>query len=129
MVLLFTGCTFAKYAKVRVRVVDEQTQAGIPKARLRTFYTKPMFDTTYQRKDREKTDGNGCATLSIATNWSQRMILGWTHGIIPRISVEATGYLSREAYLSRESHDRNDPVIVPMRKLDEGATRTESADR
>ena len=99
---LLSGCTFAKYSKVRVHVVDEQTQAGIPKARVRTFYVKPMLDMTYQRKDREKTDRDGFATLTVATNWSQRMILGWTHGIMPHLSVEADGYLPRDVRVGNE---------------------------
>jgi hypothetical protein len=97
--LMLAGCTFAKYSKVRVHVVDEQTQAGISKARLRTFYVKPMMDMTYQRKDREKTDAAGFATLTVATNWSQRMILGWTYGIMPHVAVEADGYVPREVAL------------------------------
>ena len=58
VVIVFSqaGCTFARYSQSHVRVVDEQTGAGIPKARVRTFYVKPMLDMTYQRKDREKTD-------------------------------------------------------------------------
>lgn len=41
---LLSGCGFAQYSKVRVQVVDQETRAGIYKAQLRTFYTRPMLD-------------------------------------------------------------------------------------
>ena len=94
--LMLAGCTFARYSKLHVQVVDQQTKEGVPRARLRTFYVKPMMDMTYQRKDRKKTDRSGFATLTIATNWSQRMILGWTYGIAPHVTVQADGYVPRE---------------------------------
>lgn len=68
---------------------------GIPKARLRAFYIKPMLDPTYQWKDRETTDRRGFATLMIATNHSQWFFLDPTHGIFPNISVEAEGCLDK----------------------------------
>src|SRR3954470_20799818 len=69
--LMLAGCTFARYAKLQVQVVDQESKEGVPRARLRTFYVKPMWDMTYQRKDHERTDREGFATLTIATNWSQ----------------------------------------------------------
>ena len=92
---MLSGCSFAQYSKVRVQVVDQETRAGIYKAKLRTFYMKPMLDMSYQREDSEKTDRGGFATLSVATNWSQWVVYGWTHGIIPKINVQADGYLPR----------------------------------
>ena len=114
--LAFTGCTFPRYSKVGVQVVDEQTKAGIPMARVRTFYVKPMMDMTYQRKDREKTDGSGFATLTVATNWSQRMVLGWTHGIIPRLSVQADGYGVREVGIPHDAFGRAQRLLIEMEK-------------
>ena len=93
---LLSGCTFAKYAKLRVQVVDERTSVGIPGARVSTFYVKPELDPTYQGSDSEKTDGNGFATLTVATNSSQRMIFGWTHGIFPCLAVKVDGYRLEE---------------------------------
>lgn len=112
--LLLSGCTFAQYIKVRVRVVDAQTQAGIPKARVRTFYVKPMWDMTYQRKDREKTDREGFATLTVATNWSQRMILGWTYGIVPHVSVQAQGYQPQNVGVPRRAFGGVEPLLIEM---------------
>ena len=111
-----TGCTFARYAKLHVQVVDEQTGAGIRKARVRTYYVKPMMDITYQRKDREKTDASGLATLTVATNWSQRMILGWTHGIIPRLAVKADGYGPRELGVPGDAFSRAEPLRIELEK-------------
>lgn len=110
------GCTFARYSKLHVQVVDEQTKEGIPKARVRTFYVKPMLDMTYQRKDREKTDVDGFATLTVATNWSQRMILGWTYGIIPHLSVQADGYRLREVGVPHEAFGRVQPLLIHMER-------------
>jgi hypothetical protein len=117
-VLTFTqaGCTCARYSKLRVQVVGEQTKEGIPKAQVRTFYVKPMMDMTYQRKDREKTDREGFATLTVATNWSQRMILGWTHGIIPRLSVQADGYSPREVGIPYDAFGRAQPLLIQMER-------------
>jgi len=116
--LTFTqnGCTFARYSKLHVQVVDEQTGAGISKAQVRTFYVKPMMDMTYQRKDREKTDADGFATLTVATNWSQRTILGWTHGIIPRLAVQADGYGLRELGVPHDAFMRAKPLLVQLEK-------------
>lgn len=116
LVCMLAGCTFAQYSKLHVRVVDEQTLAGIPKARVRTYYIKPMFDMTYQRKDREKTDADGYATLTVATNWSQRMILGWTHGISPCLSVVADGYRLREIGIRNDATNRAQPLLITMER-------------
>jgi len=110
------GCTFARYSKLRVQVIDQQTREGIPKARLRAFYSKPMLDMTYQRKDREKTDRRGFATLTIATNDSQRMIFGWTYGIRPHVSVEAQGYISQQLGVSRDAPGRSELLLIQMQR-------------
>ena len=75
-----------------------------------------MLDMTYQRKDREKTDRDGFATLSVATNWSQRMILGWTHGIISHLSVEADGYLPRDVGVPGNAFGGVEPSLIQMVK-------------
>ena len=110
------GCTFARYAKLRVQVLDQQTNEGIPKAQLRTFYMKPMLDMTYQRKDREKTDRQGFATLTIATNDSQRMIFGWTYGIHPQVSVEAEGYISQVVGVDGDAPGRSELLLIRMQR-------------
>ncbi len=75
-----------------------------------------MLDMTHQRKDREKTDRDGFATLTIATNWSQRTVLGWTHGIIPMISVEAAGYHQRNVGVPDSAFDLAEPMLIQMTK-------------
>jgi len=75
-----------------------------------------MLDMTYQRKDREKADESGFASLSIATNWSQRMILGWTHGIIPHLAVEADGYRARDVGIPYDAFRRPQPLIIQMER-------------
>lgn len=113
---LLSGCTFAQYSKVRVQVVDQETRAGIYKAQLRTFYTKPMLDMSYQRKDSAKTDRGGFATLSVATNSSQWMVLGWTHGIFPRLDVQADGYLPQQIGIPRDNANRLQPVVIELKQ-------------
>jgi hypothetical protein len=122
------GCTFARYTQVRVQVVDEQTNAGIPKARVRTFYVKPAMDMTYQRKDREKTDAGGFATLTVATNWSQRMILGWTYGIIPHLAVQADGYRSRQVGVSHQAC-RGEHMLIPLGRMSRQGRKPELSKR
>lgn len=119
--LLASGCGSAKYCKLRVHVVDEQTQAGIPKAKVRTCYIKPMLDPSYQRRDSEKADEEGFAVLTVATNWSQKTIFGWTHGIFPVISAEAPGYNPGRIGVSREALERGDFFLISMFKAN-GAT-------
>jgi len=96
------GCGVARYAKVQVYVVDEDTQKGIPRALVRTYYIKPMLDMTYQHKAHKRSDANGFASISVATNGSQWMFLGWTHGITPVITAEAKGYPTQKAGLAME---------------------------
>ena len=110
------GCTFARYSKLHVQVVDKQTKEGISQARVRTIYVKPMLDMTYQRKDREKTGAEGFATLTVATNWSQRMILGWTHGIMGHLSVQADGYLLRDVGVPNDAFSRAQPLLIQMER-------------
>ena len=117
--LLSSGCTFAKYSKLRVQVVDERTQAGIPGARVSTIYVKPGMDFTYQRNDSEKTDGHGFATLTVATNSSQRMIFGWTYGIFPHLTVKAHGYHPQVAGdelfgIPLDQFGRAEPLLIQM---------------
>ena len=114
--LLLAGCTFAHYSKVHVQVVDAQTQTGIPKARVRTFYLKPMLDMTYQHKSRKKTDHAGFATLTVATNSSQRMMLGWTYGIFPYLYVRAIGYRPREVGIPEDAFGRAHPLLIQLEK-------------
>jgi hypothetical protein len=90
--LSLSACGMAHYSKVRVHVIDARTQSPIRGAIVRSDYMKPMLDMTYQHKARKRTDAEGYATISVATNWSQWMWLGWTHGISPQISAEAQGY-------------------------------------
>jgi hypothetical protein len=115
--MMFAGCTFARYSKLRVQVIDNKTSVGIQGARLRVFYITPMFDTTYRRKDREKTDGRGFANMKIATNWSQRSIFGWTYGIIPAIAVDADGYVPKEVGISGDFSPTN-VLLIPMDKAE-----------
>ena len=121
MSFVLAGCTFARYSKLHMHVVDEQTQAGIPKASVRTFYVKPMLDMTYQRKDREKTDRDGFTTLTVATNSSQRTFLGWTHGIIPWVTVEADGYVPQQVGVPRTTLERSEAFVVKMQRPNNGA--------
>jgi hypothetical protein len=113
--LLLAGC--AHYAQVRVRVVDKESQVGIPQAQLRAFYVKPMLSMTYQWKDRARTDRDGWATLTVATNFSQWMI-GWEYGIIPFVSAEKLAYRKRDASLVDviQKGDLKVPIIIEMEK-------------
>ena len=115
--LALTSC--ARYSHVMVRVVDRDSQIGIAGARLRTYYVKPMLSMTYQRKDHAKTDREGWARLTVATNYSQWFI-GWEYGIFPRASVEATGYRKQEAGLQvvGMSGDLKKPIVIEMQKVE-----------
>jgi hypothetical protein len=104
---VLTGCGIARYAKVQVHVVDEETQQGIPRAHVRTYYIKPMLDMTDQHKVHKRTDLNGFATISVATNRSQWTFLGWTHGIIPVITANAEGYKSQKSGLALDETGQN----------------------
>lgn len=130
MTFLLIGCTYAKYSNVRVHIVDEQTQAEIPKARVRTYYVKPMLDMTYQRKDMEQTDQGGFATLSVATNWQQLSILGWTYGITPHLSVQANGYRLQEVGdplfgIPYDAFGQSEPLLIQMTKTNGSNTSLE----
>jgi hypothetical protein len=116
--LAFTGCTFARYSKVTVQVVDGQTSTGISDAQVRTYYVKPMMDMTYQRKDTKKTGARGFATLTVATNWSQRMVLGWTYGIIPRFAVQANGYRKRDVGIASENLTGTQPLVIRLEHME-----------
>lgn len=122
---LVGGCTFARYTKVRVQVVDDQSHAGISGTQVSTFYIKPMLDMTCQRHDHELTDSNGFATLTVATNTSQRMILGWTYGIFTSVTVQAQGYRSEPNWgtswepldtigFPRYKYNQTHPLLIPM---------------
>jgi hypothetical protein len=125
-----TGCGFARYSKLQVQVVDQQTAEGISKAQLRTYYIKTTLDFTYQRKDEEKTDREGFATLTIATNNCQWTILGQFCGIIPQISVEADGYRPRHVWVEKSRHfNPTRPLRIQMEKRDESPNKDGAANR
>jgi hypothetical protein len=77
------------------------------------------MDMTYQRKDRETTDDQGFATLTVATNSSQRMILGWTYGVFPWIAVTADGYSPRDIGIPKEASERSEPLLISIDKTDQ----------
>lgn len=116
MAAALAGCGFAQYTKVRVRVLDGNTTNAIVGARLSVFYMKPMLDPSHQHHDHKKTDSEGYATLTVATNQSQWTIFGWTHGIFPQVKSEAKGYYDFEGGFSERDYSRKEPVIIRMEK-------------
>ena len=68
----------------------------------------------YQWKDRETSDRQGFATLTMATNRSQWFILGPTDGISPYISAQAEGYLDKRLHVPRAALQESSPFIIHM---------------
>jgi hypothetical protein len=119
---LAVGCGFASYTKVPVNVVDQTTRRGIADVQLETFYVKPTLDMTYQRRDQARTDADGYATITVATNSSQWFILGSTHGIFPHLRVEAPGYPKQEVPIPEATFRARKPFVVQLTRQQKATT-------